>query len=225
MKGTWSSIFEAALVGGGVAVATAGCGADALPPIADAGCPGTADAGCPAAADAGCPAVSDAGCPAVSDAGCPAVSDAGCPAVSDAGCPAVGDPRVPDDPADFVAWLDARGYAGAGWHCDDGPQPPLADSPHGDNTICVNDLLWDARRASGEYPRGAAAVKVTFDDEGRMVNRYLDVRRATGGGAASWYFYVAGGPGGSGDSDATSFCAACHAAGGRDYVRRVPDPE
>jgi hypothetical protein len=232
----WMNVLDVAVVSGALLVS--GCGesdedtdnqgADAGGPgAADAGCPGAADAGCPGASDAGCPGASDAGCPGASDAGCPGASDAGCPGASDAGCPGAADAgcpgaaAIPADPAEWSAWLSAEHYKK--WRCDETAQAPLPDSPHGSNVICVNDVLDDARSGSGAYPVGAAAVKVTFNGDGSVNNRYLDVRTSDAAGAAGWYFLVAGGPSGAGDSAATTFCASCHAAGGRDYVRRVPE--
>lgn len=206
MKSTWRTVFEAAVIGGGIAVGVAGCGDDGGDTTADAGCPGcpgTADAGCP-----GCPGTADAGCP-----GCPGTADAGCP-----GCP--GAAALPSDPDEWSAWLATDAFMGSGWHCDAAPQPPLPDGPHGNNTICVNDALWNARAGSGDWPVGSAAVKVTGS------NRYVDARLRADTGAAGWYFYVdgAGGPRGYGDESAVAFCADCHDdMGARDYVRRIPE--
>ncbi len=212
----WSSVMEVAVLSGGLAIA--GCPSET--PMADAGCPGPSDAGCPGASDAGCPGPSDAGCPGPSDAGCPGPSDAGCPGPSDAGCP--GASALPADPAMWAAWLATESYLS--WNCDATMQAPLADSPHGQNIICINDTLDGARDGAGPYPVGSAAVKITFDAAGNRVGRYIDTRQEAAAGAASWYFYVEGGPQGRGDSMATAGCAGCHASGGRDYVRRLPAP-
>jgi hypothetical protein len=200
----WTSLFEAALVSG--ALTSAGCGTKAMP---EAGCPGP-DAGCPGPmADAGCPGP-DAGCPGP-------VADAGCPGpMADAGCP--GPSALPSDPAEYVAWLGTNAFRGAGWRCDSSPQAPAADSPHGEHTICVNDILYEARNAAGPLPVGSAAVKVLSAG-----GTFLDVKRSAGAGPETWYFLGPNGaPAGTGDSQATSFCADCHGAGGRDYVRRIP---
>jgi hypothetical protein len=225
----WWAVFEIALVG--TTAALGGCGdddakdsetgrADASGP-ADAGCPAVADAGCPAAADAGCPAAADAGCPAAADAGCPAAADAGCPAAADAGCPAAAGATLPSDPNAWSAFLSSERYKE--WRCDPTPQPKISDSPHGDNIICVNDILWQARSGTGEWPVGSAAVKLTFDSTGVRVGQYIDARLRADDGAAGWYFYVERGPKGYGNESATTFCASCHDNdGARDYVRRIP---
>ncbi|MDQ3036024.1 MAG: hypothetical protein M3Y87_26715, partial [Myxococcota bacterium] len=147
----------------------------------------------------------------------PGATDAGCPGPADAGCP--GAAALPSDPSQWSAWLATRAYEGEGWHCDAAPQPALPDGPHGPNTICVNDALWEARDGSGEYPVGAAAVKTTG------ANQYIDARLLADPGAAGWYFYVDGasGPQGYGTETAVAFCADCHDnMGARDFVRRIP---
>lgn len=212
MKSKWTSVFEAALVSGGLAVAAVGCGGDPAP--TDAGCPG-----CPGPTDAGCPAPGDAGCPGPSDAGCPAPGDAGCPGPTDGG----GSSMLPSDPAEFGAFLDAEGFRGAGWVCDSEPQPAASDSPHGSHVICVNDVLAGAPSGSGAYPVGSAAVKETYNMDGTVRGRYIDARLRETAGAAGWYFYAPGGsPAGYGDDASTAGCVGCHSAGGRDFVRRIP---
>ncbi len=226
---TWTKIFEVALVSTSLLTLSTSCGdegdegeqeanTDAGCPAADAGCP-AAEPGCPSA-DAGCPAA-DPGCPATegcsADAGCPA-ADAGCPA-ADPGCPAA--VKLPQDPEDWKAWLDAKSYES--WHCDPTPQNAISDSPHGKNVICVNDVLWAARCDKGPWPLGSASVKLTFDAQGAVKGRYIDARLREKAAADGWYFYNAGGPQGYGTDSATKFCADCHDNdGARDYLRRLP---
>ncbi|MFN7700042.1 MAG: hypothetical protein ACK5U8_19245 [Deltaproteobacteria bacterium] len=222
MKRSFSSVLEAALLSS--ALTAAGCGGNSS---VDAGGQIDAEPGCPGcpAADAGCPGP---GCPG-SDAGCPGPGcpGPGCPGV-DAGCPGPGCPgvdgggsaaMVPPDPSMYDAFLRGDGFRT--WMCDPAPQPPLPDSPHGRNVICVNPTLAAAIGGTGDWPVGSAAIKVTYDMAGAETGRYLDVRRTAETGAAGWYFLRSGGPGGSGTDMTTAGCVGCHSVG-RDYVRRTP---
>jgi hypothetical protein len=156
------------------------------------------------------------------DAGCPGPADAGCPGPADAG-PAT---PLPSDPAMYAAWLGTNSYRT--WRCDARPQPPLADSPHGNNVICVNPTLEMARSGTGQWPVGSAVVKVAYDAAGAEVARFLDVRRSDAPGAAGWYFLRrtaagAAGPAGLGsDPTVAMACVGCHAIATRDFVRRTP---
>lgn len=173
--------------------------------VALAGC-GDSSSNNTGAADAG-----------ATDTGC---TGAGCPGPTDGGA------SLPSDPSGYAAWLTSDAYRS--WRCDPSPQAPLPDSPHGRNVICVNPTLDGARGATGAWPVGSAAVKVIYDAMGRETARFLDVRRNAEAGVAGWYFLrlpMGGMPGPTGmgsEMNIAMACGTCHAAGGRDYVRRVP---
>lgn len=133
---------------------------------------------------------------------------------------------LPSDPAMYAAWLGTDSYRS--WRCDPSPQAALPDSPHGRHIICVNSVLDAARGATGDWPVGSAAVKITLDGAGNPGARLLDVRRNSTTGAGGWYFMMRAPDGttpvaGMGsEMNVAMACVQCHTNGGRDFVRRVP---
>lgn len=121
------------------------------------------------------------------------------------------------------AWLAKGDYLA--WHCEPKPHAFRAPSPHGFNRICSNDLIADAARGSGDWPKGAAAVKELYAaaDDAEPVGYavYLKTDDDSAGGA-NWYWYervpvegvVADGMGDEGP--AKTICVGCHVAAGAD---------
>lgn len=129
------------------------------------------------------------------------------------------------------AWLETGAYED--WHCEPDVHESRAPSPHGYNRICSNDAIASMATGSGDWPKGAAAVKELYTSEsarepaGYAVYVKTEADSADG---ANWYWYErlppseAGEPGqlaadGLGDSGtAKSICVACHAAAGTDAL-------
>lgn len=140
--------------------------------------------------------------------------------------------QTPPMGADAVeAWLAKGDYLK--WHCESEPHMFRAPSPHGFNRICSNDLIADNAKGSGDWPKGAAAVKELYAaaDDAEPVGYavYLKIADDSAGGA-NWYWYervpldhpaphdaegvVADGMGD--DGPAKKICVGCHVAAGAD---------
>ncbi len=147
---------------------------------------------------------------------------------------------------DIQKWLADGSYKT--WTCEPAIHALRAPSPHGANAtgynkICSNDLIANNATGTGNWPKGAAAVKEIYDSTtattpiGFAV--YLKTSADSSGGAG-WYWYeqvpvstdpstvphdsngvVADGTGGSGP--AKDICVACHAAAGSDAAH-TPSP-
>jgi hypothetical protein len=136
------------------------------------------------------------------------------------------------------AWLKKGSYRS--WHCESEPHPFRPPSPHGVNRICSNDLLSAEAGGSGDFPKGAAAVKELYAaaDDAQPVGYAVYLKTADdSAGGANWYWYervpldhpaphddhgvVADGMGDSGP--AKTICVGCHAAAGSDEAH-TPSP-
>ena len=146
-----------------------------------------------------------------------------------------GDSQTPPMGKDALsAWLLTGEYKN--WHCETSSHEARSPSPHGFNRICSNDIISASINGTGDWPKGAAAVKELFESAnstepfGYAV--YLKTQETSDGGA-NWYWYedsptfnppggvVADGLGDSGN--AKTVCVACHAAAGSDPAH-TPSP-
>lgn len=129
------------------------------------------------------------------------------------------------------AWLAQGAYLK--WHCEPKPHLFRAPSPHGFNRICSNDLIADNVEASGDWPKGAAAVKELYaaEDGEEPVGYAVYLKTAADSAeGASWYWYERVPPDneaphdadgvvvdGMGDTGlAKTVCVSCHNAAGAD---------
>lgn len=139
---------------------------------------------------------------------------------------------------DMESWLADASYKT--WTCEPAVHAARSPSPHGFNRICSNGLIAGAAAGTGDWPKGAAAVKEIYTSltatapEGYAV--YLKTDAASAGGA-NWYWYervpassdaphdangtVADGKGT--DGPAKSICVGCHVAAGADSAH-TPSP-
>jgi hypothetical protein len=142
--------------------------------------------------------------------------------------------QTPPMGADKVeAWLAKGAYLK--WHCESAPHMFRAPSPHGFNRICSNDLLADKAKGTGDWPKGAAAVKELYaaaDDKDPVGYAVYLKTEADSADGANWYWYervpldhpaphdaagvVADGMGD--DGPAKAICVGCHVAAGSDPV-------
>jgi Cytochrome P460 len=129
------------------------------------------------------------------------------------------------------AWLETGAYED--WHCEADVHESRSPSPHGYNRICSNDAIAAMAQGSGDWPKGAAAVKELYASESATEPTgyavYVKTEEESAGGA-NWYWYerlppsgaAADEPGqlvadGMGDSGpAKTICVSCHAAAGAD---------
>jgi hypothetical protein len=133
--------------------------------------------------------------------------------------------------SDIESWLSDASYKT--WSCEPAVHAARSPSPHGFNRICSNTLISGAVTASGEWPKGAAAVKeiyASLTDTVPVGYAVYVKTEATSAAGANWYWYervpatseaphdangtVADGKGGSGA--AKTICVGCHAAAGSD---------
>jgi hypothetical protein len=136
------------------------------------------------------------------------------------------------------SWLSEGSYKS--WTCEPAVHEARSPSPHGFNRICSNDILSAAAGDSGDFPKGAAAVKELYANMtatapvGYAV--YVKTKADSAKGAA-WYWYetvpldseaphdkagvVADGLGDGGPAKA--ICVGCHAAAGSDGAH-TPSP-
>lgn len=139
-----------------------------------------------------------------------------------------GDAQTPPQGASAVeAWLTKGDYKK--WKCEATTHDARSPSPHGFNRICVNDVL--AATSTGNWPKGAAAVKEIYADAaGAIVGYAVELKTADdSGGGAGWYWYervdgmgvVADGAGTSGAPK--DICVGCHAGAGSDAAH-TPSP-
>lgn len=144
---------------------------------------------------------------------------------------AVSSQTPPQGAAALEQWLTSGAYKD--WQCEDDPHASRSPSPHGYNRICSNDLISSMADATGDWPKGAAAVKELYTSadasEPMGYSVYLKTKSESANGA-NWYWYerlpaatasaagidpvVADGMGDSGG--AKDICVACHAAAGSD---------
>jgi hypothetical protein len=126
------------------------------------------------------------------------------------------------------AWLTKGDYKS--WKCETAVHDARSPSPHGFNRICVNDALAAEASGTGNWPKGAAAVKELYDAaDGPIVGYAVELKMADdSGGGAGWYWYerTAGGvvADGVGDSGAAkTICVGCHTGAGSDAAH-TPSP-
>lgn len=135
----------------------------------------------------------------------------------------------PQGAAAVEAWLKKGDYKD--WQCESDIHEARSPSPHGFNRICSNDVISSRATDSGDWPKGAAAVKELYAGTDAKqpfgYSVYLKTKSSSDGGA-SWYWYerfskdlgapmdgvVADGLGD--DGPAKSICVSCHGAAGSD---------
>jgi hypothetical protein len=137
----------------------------------------------------------------------------------------------PQGAAAIEAWLTAGSYKD--WQCEPAVHAARSPSPHGFNRICSNDLISATATGTGNWPKGAAAVKELHASASSTTPMgyavYLKTADDSAGGA-NWYWYervqldsaaphdsagvVADGMGGGGT--AKTICVGCHVAAGSD---------
>jgi hypothetical protein len=152
---------------------------------------------------------------------------------------ATGTDQMPAMGADNVkAWLASGVYQS--WAHEPAVHAARSPSPHGFNRIYSNDVLSAAAKGSGDFPKGAAAVKELYASQTATtpVGYAVYVKtEADSAGGANWYWYetvpldsdaphdktglVADGLGDGGP--AKTICVGCHAAAGSDAAH-TPSP-
>lgn len=140
--------------------------------------------------------------------------------------------QTPPEGADAVeAWLAKGDYKS--WSCEAAVHASRDPSPHGFNRICSNDLISANATGTGNWPKGAAAVKELYAavGDGTPVGYAVYLKKdADSADGANWYWYervpldstaphdakgvVADGTGDSGP--AKNICVGCHLAAGSD---------
>ena len=140
------------------------------------------------------------------------------------------------------AWLATGAYKS--WHCEAAVHASRSPSVHNFNRICSNDAINENATGTGDWPKGAAAVKELYQTATDTVPVgyavYLKTQADSAGGD-NWYWYervplsglqsaaphdmttgvVADGMGDAGT--ANSICVACHSASGSDMAH-TPSP-
>jgi hypothetical protein len=129
------------------------------------------------------------------------------------------------------AWLKTGVYKD--WQCEAEVHAARTPSPHGFNRICSNDLISANATRTGNWPKGAAAVKelLASADDAKPIGYavYLKTDSDSDNGAG-WYWYervpldhdaphdsrgvVADGAGDGGPEK--TICVGCHVAAGTD---------
>jgi hypothetical protein len=132
---------------------------------------------------------------------------------------------------DMETWLAAGSYKA--WSSETAVHASRSPSPHNFNRIYSNDLISGAAAGTGNWPKGAAAVKELYADAngGTPVGYAVYLKTdADSAGGSNWYWYervpltaeaphdangvVADGKGG--DGTAKTICVSCHGAAGSD---------
>lgn len=126
--------------------------------------------------------------------------------------------------SDVEKWLADGAYKT--WTCEPTVHESRNPSPHGFNRICTNDLISNAAKATGVWPKGAAAVKELYNaaTDTTPAGYSVEVKLADdSAGGANWYWYerlpgqnnaIADGKGDSGNPK--NICVGCHKAAGAD---------
>lgn len=140
-----------------------------------------------------------------------------CSGDDDAGTAMPGtDQRPPSDPMMIGAWIDGGAYLR--WDCEPARHPAATPSPHGDNRICWNTTVTEARGGSGMWPAGATAVKEQYDGAGVLGSISLTTRTTDAESPAAWFYWRRAGGVVSHATAGEAFCSGCHADAPRDFV-------
>lgn len=136
-----------------------------------------------------------------------------------------GDPEVaPEDPAQFQAWLETRGYRA--WAQESAPHPSRGPHPRLVKAY-VNPALEASLQAGNEHhPAGAVAVKEVYDEDGEKVTGWsMSAKLAETSGEVpdpeAYYWFDVLDDEVRIDEQGTTFCYDCHSAAfqeGQDHV-------
>lgn len=129
------------------------------------------------------------------------------------------DPQTPPTTVEALEQWLAEGYYKS-WTCEDAPNTKSdgasAIHVHGAKTrVCANVLLAasQAPGTSGEFPKGVAAVKEVYDDNGDLDVTVVSVKtKAASDGGDAWYWYETPSLQGFGFGG----CTGCHSAAASD---------
>lgn len=170
-----------------------------------------------------------AACGANATTATPPPGDGG--AAADGGTtPTAGELPPTGDAKALEAWLATGDYKS--WSCEPAPHGSRSPSPHGTNRICSNTLVsrFQGATAPSPRPKGSAAVKELYTDDGKTILGYAVEEKVAdeSAGGAGWYWYERMGTtvaadGLGNDGTPKSICVGCHTAAGSDAAH-TPTP-